>query len=178
MIISLKDNKRLLIRRKTFFDRKHSHEELKRIHSQRLDLNEKQLTEDEKRRIRQTIRADFKREIIINLLVVTVCLLMISTIGYVSMSQSKSNSEIPKYHLSQVDELETYNECISNGISNLNRNQPFFAIGHFKNALEIKPNDQIAIEKLIQSYLMLCYQNEETCEMVQAKIDSLGFEAR
>ena len=55
---------------------------------------------------------------------------------------------------------------MQNGFLNLKKHQPFFAVGHFENAL--------ATEQLILSYLMLCDQNEKTCEMARAKIDSLS----
>lgn len=173
MIISLKNNKELLIRRKTFFDNKHSHEELRRIYSQKINRNEKPLTDEERREIREKIRADFKRENRFKIVVVVGCLILIPTLGYVAFSGITLRSELPAVEVSLQEQASAYEESIQNGLTNLNKNQPFFAIGHFENALEVKHNDPFAMEQLIISYKMLCTQNEKSCAMANTKIDSL-----
>jgi len=174
MIISLKNNKKLLIRRKTFFDRKHSHEELRSIYSKKINRNEKPLSEAEKSKIRESIRTDFKRENRIRLAVVLSCIILIPTITYLAFSGFTLRSPPPAHETSQITKSTAYTESMQNGFLNLQKNQPFFAISHFENALAAKPDDQLATEQLILSYLMLCDQNEKTCEMAQAKIDSLS----
>ena len=173
MIISLKNNKKLLIRRKTFFDRKHSHEELRRVYSKKIDRNEKPLCEAEKSKIRESIRADFKRENRIRVAVVLSCIILIPTITYFAFSGFTLRSPPPAKEVNQQTASLAYTESMQNGFSNLQKHQPFFAIGHFENALSAKPDDPLATEQLILSYLMLCDQNEKTCEMARAKIDSL-----
>lgn len=173
MIISLRNNKNLLLRRTTYFDRKYSHEELKRIYSQRVRLNEKSLTEAEKRKIREKIRGDLRRENRIKILIVVSCLILIPTIGYFAFSGFPLRSKSQESEISLNIPSKTYEESLHNGFINLNRNQPFFAIGHFENALKVRQNDELAIEKLIFSYEMLCSQNKNSCELAQAKIDSL-----
>lgn len=173
MIISLRNNKSLLLRRTTYFDRKHSHQELKRIYSQRIGRNEKPLSAAEKSKIREEIRADFRRENRVKILIVVGCLILIPTIGYFAFSGFPLRSKSQESEISLNIPSKTYEESLHNGFINLNRNQPFFAIGHFENALRMKQNDELAIEKLILSYEMLCSQNENSCEMARAKIDSL-----
>lgn len=173
MIISLKNNKELLLRRKTFFDNKHSHEELRRIYSQRINRNEKTLTDEERRKIREKIRADFKRDNRIKILVVVGCLILIPTIGYYAFSGITLRSELPAVEVSQQEQAAAFDESIHNGRTNLNKNQPFFAIGHFENALELRRNDPFALEQLISSYEMLCAQHKKACPMASRKIDSL-----
>lgn len=178
MIISLKNNSKLLIRRKTFFDRKHSHAELRRIYSKRIHRNDKQLTEQDKRKIRESIKAEIKRENRVKLLVVFSCMILIPALGYFAFSGHKPSSEQINNEIKNGRGSLTYDESISIGLLNLDQNKPFFAIAHFENALNVKPSDQLAIEKLIASYQMLCELNEKTCEMARAKVDSLRKEMR
>jgi uncharacterized membrane protein len=178
MLISLKNNKKLLIRRKTLFHQNHSHKELKQIYSQRIEWNNKTLTELEKRIIREKIRIDLKRKNQIRILVISSTMILVSLIAYSVLTglTFKSNSiEKKKSHKS---ELKIYDEGIYNGLLNLNTNQPFLAIGHFENALAVRKKDELAIEKLILSYEMLCKQQVKTCMQSMEKIDSLKKELK
>lgn len=174
MITSLKNNKKLLIRRKTFFDRKHSRRELKRIYSEKIKPNNKELAEDEKRRIREALRAELKRENRLKLAIVLGCLIIIPLVAYFAFSGMQLHSERSEGEINMAREQLNYDESIRSGLLSLKNNKPFFAIGHFENALAIQTNDSLAIEKLIISYQLLCEQNEKTCEWVHAKIDSLN----
>ena len=170
---SLRSNKELLNRRKTFFDQKHSYGELKKLYSKRIDQNDKTASEAEKEFIRDKIRLELKRRNLILFLVYFTCIVMLIFSAYLAFSFYSKETDISVSKISIKEQAKIYDESIQYGLINLKRKEAFFAIGHFKNALEVKPNDQYAVQQLILSYQMLCEQNVNSCNMTKSKIDSL-----
>ncbi|KAB1065989.1 hypothetical protein [Salibacter halophilus] len=176
MINTLKNNRQLLNRRKGFFDQKRSQKELKGLYSKKLKTPEKPLSDKERKEIRSRLRNEIKRQNRLRVVLLFSVLIVVTVIGYLAFSllafQSESNTTV-KHHKSEV---KIYDESINKGLSSLNRKKPFIAIGHFNNALEVRPNDELAIDKLILSYQMLCEQHEKSCQKAAIIIDSLNKE--
>ena len=174
MLITLKNNKNLLIKRKNYFDRKRSHKKLKRIYSVRLKDHEKTLTESDRQEIRDKLRKDFRRALRVKVFVFSLLLLSFFTAGYYFTTLLVWKTEEVTAPISEKQRTEFYEKSISQGIQSLKDNKPFIAIGHFENALISKPNDGFATGKLIESYELLCEKHQNSCDQVAVKIDSLN----
>jgi hypothetical protein len=162
-----------LNRRKGFFDQKRSQKELKGLYSKKLKSSEKPLSDKERKEIRARLRNEIKRQNRLRAVLLFSILIVVSVIGYLSFSllavQSEPNTRVNRHK----SEVKIYDESIDKGLSSLNRYKPFMAIGHFNNALEVRPSDEFAIDKLILSYQMLCEQHENSCQKATIIIDSL-----
>jgi hypothetical protein len=175
MVISLKNNRDLLIRRTNYFDRKRSESEMRRIYSNRIQLDGPALTKAQKERIRAQVREEYRKEKRTSILIFSGMFFALSVVIYLCFSAFNAVDAGYEQVVIQeaTDTNQTYQEQLDLGLKYLRQGEPFYAIGYFKTALEVRPRDAYATESLIEAYEALCQKDERSCENAQRAIHAL-----
>ena len=170
MINSIKNNKLLLNRRRiTFFDNKRSFSELKGIYTNKQSDKEKEISDAERKAIRDQLIAENKKRITYKILALFFTAVLVLSIGNYLLF-SPNYKVIP---VDYVDHEKEYSKAIKNGKERLEAKKAFYAIGYFKQALTHKPEDKAAARLLIKSYYLLCEGSMNNCEGIKKEVDSL-----
>lgn len=175
MRISLSNNKKLLKKRSTLFNKKTSVAELREFYRKQERLQSKPLTAAQKSEILSQVKQrniENNRKVLLGLIAAVIAMLVsvfvLATVlfqGAEAVHEKKTKSE-PKSGKMYSNHLEAGKKALAGG-------KPFFAIGSFEAAIEQKPGDESAIKLLAQSLLLLCENKEKSCDYSKKAVDSL-----
>ncbi len=180
MLNTLKNNKNLLPKRKSFFKRDLNYFELRKYYQESpLYFSNKKITKEELLLIRNKIREDRKRSKILvfttflSVFVVfsVVLVLLVQNLDFsVKKFVRNSHSGIPSKSFKNQD---LYSDRMSDGINRLNEGKWFLAIGNFQAALADKPNDKEAEYLLSKSYVFYCFEENNSCDKANTLLNEM-----
>lgn len=178
MLTTLRENKKLLPKRKNIFKNKAEIQRLKdyyKKHPQDL-LKDKTTTKEERAKIRQRVLKGRKRDTRIQLITVgIISLLIVAGSLYLidKMEARKAEQEKAQQDLIFKEKEIKYNENMAEGRNQMEKEQWFFAAGYFRKALSFIPQDPKAEYNLAKAYSLLCYNKKAACAEACEMIDNL-----
>lgn len=170
MIQSLKNNKMLLRGRRSFFRREMTYAELREYYKDSLEpiSNDKKPSKSQLNEIRTRLkneRRDYNFFRISTTVSITLCLLVFIQYSY-------NNFTIVKKYFIESDNpnevelmvIDQYQKHMKNAQQKFKSKNYFFALGEYKRALKIIPNDSIANIELARTYFRMCKYRGQVCE--------------
>ena len=129
-------------------------------------------TKEELSEIRKKVLQERKRENKIQLTILALIFLVISSFTYSMLTNRVNNTPL---HLEKSNELTqvNYNESMAMGQQLLDDKKWFYAASNFENALLQIPNDFSASYNLTLAYCELCYTKNQACEKTNSTINEL-----
>jgi hypothetical protein len=178
MLVTLKNNKNLLRKRKSIFLRKSEFKRLRETYKEasRVIVNERKATKEELEQIRQRVLAERKKDIRIQLVILTIVGLVVVSSGIFILNNVRT-TRIESEKISQAQLIKetklNYRESMTEGSKMMDEEQWFYAAGYFENALTYVPNDPEAEYNLALAYCQLCFNEESACKKANELVDKM-----
>lgn len=179
MIVSLKNNSKLLPNRKSLFMRRPKFSGLRddyRNLSQTI-LSGKKATPEELKLIREKVLQQRKRDAIRQIsiwIAVSFCALAGIGMWYNSFQQKSVENATAILAKESSEALSGYEINMLEGLKKVEEKKLFYAVGHFENALEFVPHDELAEYQLAKTFCMMCYHQKHACKTAKNMVDSLS----
>ena len=175
MIQTLRNNRALLSKRRSYFKRDSSRYAYNKTYRKELNSfkNRKPLSEVDLMKIRKQFNSIKRRNIV---LTATISFLSLTIIIYLFYSILSEKRTIHK-HEERINTItfsklkpQPYNVQMKLGILKMKEKDYFMASGNFKKALILQPNDFAAEYFLTKAYYSLCITKGQACQKAQSKI--------
>jgi hypothetical protein len=179
MLTSLSNNKKLRPDRKSLFMRRPKFSGLRddyRNLSQTI-LSGKKATPEELKLIREKVLQQRKRDAIRQIsiwIVVSCCVLTGIGMWYNSFQQKSEEKATSILAKESADALSGYEANMLEGLKKVEEKKFFYAVGHFENALDYIPHDELAEYQLAKTFCMMCYHQNHACKTAKSIVDSLS----
>lgn len=176
MRISLSNNKKLLKKRNMLFNKNSSIAELKGRYSRLQRLQTQPLTKEQKESILCEVKARNRAEnvkIFFSLSAALAFMIMVVIVLFFMLFPNHNREGTAVAAVHDRNRKGDFKQHVIAGKKALRGNKPFFAIGSFEAALQIKPGNETAVKLLMESYLLLCEKNQKSCGYSNRAVDSL-----
>ena len=175
MIVALRNNKNLLSKRTSFFNRKRSNIRLKTSAKKRMTsfLDRKPLSEEQIKTIQKQFKARKRVYFALTILTSAICLTLV-VFGFHTILESRSTYPAYKEEIQTITysklKPQPFRDHMKLGLLKLKDKDYFMAAGRFERALKHKPKNLMAEYYLTKSYCMLCYYRNQACSEARAKV--------
>jgi hypothetical protein len=173
---SLNENRRLL-KRKKLFEKERSFLNLKNevFHKDSEGILSKDLSKSERRRYRNKTRHSYSKDKFYTRIITGLGLILFFTVSvglYVNTAQRELSIKENAQNSKTTEKLKEYDYYISSGNEWYAKEKYYNAAFQYQLALNIFPNDSIALEKLIQAYDSNCFYDQRNCGKSQELMKS------
>jgi len=175
MIQTLRNNKALLGKRKSYFKRSSNYTVYNKTYRKKLNSfgNRKPLSEEEVDKVRKKFQLIKRRNNRITASLFTIAALIIGY-GFYSILSQKHSFQKSKERINTVIysklKPQPYRDQMKLGILKMKEKDYFMASGNFKKALIHQPNDLMAEYFLTKAYYSLCITKGQACEIAKTKV--------
>ena len=177
MLNSLKTNKNMLSERKGFFKKRFNYAELRKYYKESTTaIGGKEASPEDLEKIRISLRKKIKndkRRSIILTSFITLAVAFGLTYVFNIKSIEKVRHGSKKATKVEMEVIDLYHKNMKLGLKKYKKKDWFFAVGNFKEALRINPNDTIAEYYLTKSYCLACKYKNQTCDFANEWINAM-----
>lgn len=173
---SLNENRRLLNRKK-LFEKERSFLNLKNevFHKDSEGILSKDLSKSERRRYRNKTKRSYSKDRFYTRMITVIGMilfLMVSVGLYVNTEKRELSISENRQNTKTAEKLQEYDYYISSGNEWYEKKKYYNAAFQYRLALNVFPNDSIALEKLIQAYDSDCFYDQRNCGKSQELMKS------